>query len=78
MQMKARIGVRLISSRRLCVDLRDRRQMLTGGGTQLWAGGYGVKPIRKPIDGVCLVPEFQDLYDCLASWRSGTGSDTRG
>ena len=33
-------------------------------------GGYGVKPIRKPIDGVCLVPEFQDLFDCLAIWRT--------
>ena len=48
--------------------LRDLRQMLPSD-TQLWAGGYGVKPIRKPIDGVCLVPEFQDLFDCLARWR---------
>ena len=57
--------------------LRDLRRALPAE-TGLWAGGYGVKPIRKPIDGVCLVPEFQDLYDCLASWRSGTGSDTKG
>jgi len=57
--------------------LRDLRRALPAE-TGLWAGGHGVKPIRKPIDGVCLVPEFQDLYDCLASWRSGTGSDTRG
>ena len=49
--------------------LRDLRQRLPGD-TQLWAGGYGVKPIRKPIDGVCLVPEFQDLFDCLSDWRS--------
>jgi MerR family transcriptional regulator, light-induced transcriptional regulator len=52
--------------------LRDLRQMLPAA-TQLWAGGYGVKPIRKPIDGVCLVPEFQDLFDCLARWRSEPG-----
>jgi MerR family transcriptional regulator, light-induced transcriptional regulator len=52
--------------------LRDLRQMLPAA-TQLWAGGYGVKPIRKPIVGVCLVPEFQDLFDCLARWRSEPG-----
>jgi DNA-binding transcriptional MerR regulator/methylmalonyl-CoA mutase cobalamin-binding subunit len=52
--------------------LRDLRQMLPGD-IQLGAGGYGVKPIRKPIDGVCLVPEFQNLFDCLARWRSQTG-----
>lgn len=55
--------------------LRDLRQMLPGD-THLWAGGYGVKPIRKPITGVCLVPEFQDLFDCLARWRSETGEKT--
>jgi len=49
--------------------LRDLRQMLPAG-IELWAGGYGVKAIRKSIDGVCLVPEFQDLYDCLAKWRT--------
>jgi MerR family transcriptional regulator, light-induced transcriptional regulator len=48
--------------------LRDLRRALPAE-TGLWAGGYGVKPIRKPIDGVCLVPEFQDLFDCLARWR---------
>jgi DNA-binding transcriptional MerR regulator/methylmalonyl-CoA mutase cobalamin-binding subunit len=53
--------------------LRDLRQALPGG-TELWAGGYGVKPIRKSIDGVCLVPEFQDLYDCLATWRNARRS----
>jgi len=57
--------------------LRDLRRALPAQ-TGLWAGGHGVKPIRKPIDGVCLVPEFQDLYDCLARWQSGTGSNTKG
>lgn len=45
---------------------------------ELWAGGYGVKPIRKPIEGVCLLPEFKDLYACLADWkraRSGHADD---
>ena len=37
----------------------------------LWAGGQGVKPIRKSIEGVALVPEFQDLFDCLATWKRG-------
>lgn len=49
--------------------LRDLRQMLPAG-IELWAGGYGVKAIRKPINGVCLMPEFQDLYDRLAKWQS--------
>ncbi len=53
--------------------LRDLRQMLPGD-IQLWAGGYGVKAIRKPIDGVCLVPEFQDLFDCLAGCNTERGS----
>lgn len=35
----------------------------------LWAGGYGIKAVRKPIDGVCFVPEFADLYTCLAAWH---------
>jgi methylmalonyl-CoA mutase cobalamin-binding subunit len=54
--------------------LRDLRQMLPVG-IEIWAGGYGIKPIRKPVEGVCLVPEFQDLYDCLASWRSEMGNN---
>ena len=54
--------------------LRDLRQLLPVG-IELWAGGYGVKAIRKPIDGVCLMPEFQDLYDCLAQWRTGHGHE---
>ncbi len=48
--------------------LRELRQLLPAG-IELWAGGYGVKAIRKPIDGVCLMPEFQDLFDCLEKWR---------
>lgn len=52
--------------------LRDLRQMLPAD-IGLWAGGYGVKPIRKAIDGVCLTPEFQDLYDCLAQWHAEHG-----
>lgn len=52
--------------------LRDLRQMLPAG-IELWAGGYGVKAIRKAIEGVCLMPEFQDLYDCLARWRAEHG-----
>jgi MerR family transcriptional regulator, light-induced transcriptional regulator len=52
--------------------LRDLRQILPGS-IEIWAGGYGIKPIRKPIEGICLVPEFQDLYDCLANWRTVNG-----
>jgi len=48
--------------------LRDLRQMLPAS-IGIWAGGYGIKPIRKPIEGVCLMPEFQDFYDCLAKWQ---------
>ena len=54
--------------------LRDLRQMLPAG-IELWAGGYGVKAIRRPVDGVCLMPEFQDLYDCLAKWRTEHGRE---
>lgn len=49
--------------------LRDLRQMLPPG-IELWAGGYGVNAIRKPIDGVCLMPEFRDLYEELAKWHT--------
>lgn len=52
--------------------LLDLRRMLPEP-VGLWAGGYGVKAIRKPIDGVCLIPEFQDLYDCLARWHIEPG-----
>jgi methylmalonyl-CoA mutase cobalamin-binding subunit len=54
--------------------LRDLRRMLPDS-VELWAGGYGVKAIRKPIEGVCLLPEFQNLYDCLAKWRIEHGHD---
>jgi DNA-binding transcriptional MerR regulator/methylmalonyl-CoA mutase cobalamin-binding subunit len=54
--------------------LRDLRQMLPAG-IELWAGGYGVKAIRKPINGVCLMPEFQHLYDRLAKWQSEHGRE---
>ena len=49
--------------------------MLTGV-TQLWAGGYGVKPIRKPIDGGCLGANSEDRFDCLPRWRSAAGGKT--
>lgn len=52
--------------------LRDLRQMLPGN-IEIWAGGYGIKPVRKAIEGVCLVPEFPDFYDCLARWRVEKG-----
>ncbi|MDP1927681.1 MAG: MerR family transcriptional regulator [Thiobacillus sp.] len=52
--------------------LRDLRRMLPDS-VELWAGGYGVKAIRKPIDGVCLLPEFKNLYDCLAKLRTEHG-----
>lgn len=48
--------------------LRDLRQALPSRH-ELWAGGYGVKSIRKPIEGVCLLPEFSDLYACLGAWK---------
>lgn len=48
--------------------LRDLRQLLPEN-IEIWAGGYGIKPIRKPIEGIHLVPEFQDLYNRLARWR---------
>lgn len=53
--------------------LRDLRQALPAE-QGIWAGGYGVKMIRKPVEGVCLVPEFLDLYDCLATWRIAQGT----
>lgn len=52
--------------------LRDLRRALPDTHA-LWAGGYGVKPIRKPIDGVCLLPEFKDLYACLTDWKHTKG-----
>ncbi|MBT9566948.1 MAG: MerR family transcriptional regulator [Thiobacillus sp.] len=49
--------------------LLDLRQTLPAG-IELWAGGYGVKAIRKPVDGIYLMPEFRDLNDGLAKWRA--------
>jgi MerR family transcriptional regulator, light-induced transcriptional regulator len=37
---------------------------------QLWAGGTGVRAIRKPVDDVSLLPGFDDLYSGLAAWRA--------
>jgi len=37
---------------------------------ELWAGGSGVRAIRKPIEGVGLLPDFQDLFNSLAAWRA--------
>lgn len=48
--------------------LTDLRQALPTR-IQLWAGGQGVKPIRKALPGVCLVPEFADLFACLSDWK---------
>lgn len=48
--------------------LRELRTALPSH-RQLWAGGAGVKAIRKPLEGVGLVPEFQDLFDRLAAWH---------
>lgn len=36
---------------------------------QIWAGGQGVKGLRKPIAGVQVIPEFDDLFIWLAGWR---------
>ncbi len=36
---------------------------------QIWAGGQGVKGLRKPIAGVQVIPEFDDLFVWLAGWR---------
>ncbi|MFP5410865.1 MAG: MerR family transcriptional regulator [Gammaproteobacteria bacterium] len=52
--------------------LRDLRQALPAQ-VALWAGGYGVKAIRKPIEGVCLLSEFGDLYACLGGWKQERG-----
>lgn len=52
--------------------LRDLRQALPARHA-LWAGGHGVKAIRKPIEGVCLLAEFADLYACLGAWKREKG-----
>jgi DNA-binding transcriptional MerR regulator/methylmalonyl-CoA mutase cobalamin-binding subunit len=37
---------------------------------RLWAGGTGVRAIRKAIEGVDLLPGFDELYANLAAWRA--------
>lgn len=51
--------------------LRELRAALPSH-RQLWAGGAGVRALRKPIEGVSLMPGFQELFDCLAAWRQRT------
>lgn len=48
--------------------LTDLRQALPAP-VAIWAGGFGVKAIRKPIPGVHMIPEFEDLFARLAEWR---------
>lgn len=52
--------------------LRDLRRVLPAS-VELWAGGHGIHPLRKGIDGVVLLPEFQHLFECLARWRDAQG-----
>ncbi len=44
---------------------------------QIWAGGQGVKGLRKPIAGVQVIPEFDDLFIWLAGWRSAQARKSR-
>jgi DNA-binding transcriptional MerR regulator/methylmalonyl-CoA mutase cobalamin-binding subunit len=55
--------------------LRDLRQQLPAE-VELWAGGHGVKAIRRPIEGVCLTLEFDDLHAALRRWRALQESTT--
>jgi hypothetical protein len=48
--------------------LTDLRQALSAN-VAIWAGGFGVKALRKPIEGVLMIPEFADLFAALAGWR---------
>lgn len=48
--------------------LQDLRRALPRH-VRLWAGGHGVKSLRKPLEGVDLVPEFADLFACLNATR---------
>ena len=48
--------------------LRELRAALPSQ-RQLWAGGTGVRALRKPIEGVRLAPGLQELFACLAAWR---------
>ncbi len=49
--------------------LRDLRQQLPTE-VELWAGGHGIKAIRRPIEGIALTPEFDDLHAALRRWRA--------
>jgi hypothetical protein len=49
--------------------LLELRRLLPSN-QHLWAGGTGVRAIRKPIDGVSLLPGFDELFACLAAWHS--------
>jgi len=48
--------------------LAELRRLLPAN-QQLWAGGTGVRAIRKPVADVSLLPGFDDLYSSLAAWR---------
>lgn len=48
--------------------LSDLRQSLPAA-MAIWAGGQGVKGIRKPVEGVDMIPEMADLFERLAHWR---------
>lgn len=56
--------------------LADLRQALPAS-TAIWAGGYGVKGIRKPLEGVDLIPEMADLFERLAHWRQAHQADEK-
>lgn len=58
---------------RVAQGLRDLRRALPTRHA-LWAGGRGTRPIRKSVAGVSLLPEFRDLFDCLAAWRHEHGN----
>jgi hypothetical protein len=57
--------------------LRDLRRILPSR-VELWAGGHGVKSVRKPIEGECLTPAFADFYACLARWKADSGFNFQG
>lgn len=40
---------------------------------QIWAGGQGMRGLLKPVEGVQVIPEFDDLFIWLAGWRSAQG-----
>lgn len=55
--------------------LTELRRLLPEN-VQIWAGGAGVRTLRKSVDGVRLLPGLADLSGCLADWKSAheTGS----